>query len=467
MKLKENFNNFKIYIKNFYSTPDINSENKQRKKILHNLICLLIFSFILIIIIKIKTLISHPKEQLDTFLLISVILFFLFILLLLEKNHQSKSIAKMLIILTIIPTIYAFFHWGTDFPVALILSVLIIALSGALLNTRAVIINAFSLNLFIIILTSCQQKGLVAIKEPWRQAESQFDETVICTFFILIISLIIVMFTTHLRQALKVAEDNRKLLQKETGLLEIKIQERTREIREMQSEKISQLYRLAEFGRISAGIFHDLINPLTAISLNLEQINGKEQEKLDSTRNCLRQAIVASNKMADLISSIKKSIAAENEKKKFLLIFEIQNIISLLKYQAQKSNVTISILGDKNIYLYGDVLKFHQIMTNLIANGIEACAATTKQENKKVVIKIKRIKTILVIKVIDNGIGIKTQNINQIFEPFFTTKNKKGLGLGLSSTKNLIEKDFKGNIKVYSSPQKLTTFIVKMPLMIK
>lgn len=46
----------------------------------------------------------------------------------------------------------------------------------------------------------------------------------------------------------------------------------------MQSEKISQLYRLAEFGRISAGIFHDLINPLTAISLNLEQINGQEQE---------------------------------------------------------------------------------------------------------------------------------------------------------------------------------------------
>ncbi|MDD2354164.1 MAG: HAMP domain-containing sensor histidine kinase [Patescibacteria group bacterium] len=464
MKLKENFKRFKVYIKNFCTITNIKSEKGQKTKILHNLTCLLLGCFILIILIKIKTLAFKPDGQLAPLLIISAIVLFFFILLFLEKTHRCKNVAKILIILITIPTIHALFYWGADFPVALILSILIITLSGALLNTRAVIISAASFTAFIIALTYFQQKNLIVIKDKWRQTGPQLDDSMICALLILIISLIIIIFTTNLRQALKTAENSRKMLQKETNLLEIKIQERAKEIEEMQSEKISQLYRLAEFGRISAGIFHDLINPLTAISLNLEQINGQEQEKLESTRTCLSQAIIASNKMADLISSIKKSIAAENEKKQFLLISEIKNIASLLKYQAQKANVTISVFGDRNACLYGDVLKFHQIMTNLIVNGIEACVASSNRESRKVIIKIKRIKNILLIKVIDNGVGIKVKNVNQIFEPFFSTKNKRGLGLGLSSTKNLIEKDFKGNIKAYTSPQRLTTFIIKIPL---
>jgi two-component system NtrC family sensor kinase len=251
--------------------------------------------------------------------------------------------------------------------------------------------------------------------------------------------------------------------------LEIKVVERTQQLRQTEAEKINQLYRLAEFGRLSSGIFHDLINPLTAISLNLEQIKDETKNKISSTKSYLGQALLATHKMEGLIAGIKKQIQQESHLMIFSASEEIEQIIQILAYKARRANVSIDFQKKAEIKLYGDAIKFGQIISNLLANAIEASeiydgqADTNGREVK--IILVSRDNT-AVISVSDQGQGINSENIKKIFEPFFSTKKEsgRGLGLGLASAKNITEKNFSGQIAVSSQLGRGSLFTVTLPL---
>ena len=128
----------------------------------------------------------------------------------------------------------------------------------------------------------------------------------------------------------------------------------------MQLDKIGQLYRLAEFGRISSGIFHDLINPLTAVSLNLEQIN-KSQEHTETSEK-IEQAVTAAKRMETLVTSVKKQLKQEECQKQFSLSKEIKSMLEFSKYRALKNKIEIKFRYQEEIELFGDPLKFSQII---------------------------------------------------------------------------------------------------------
>ncbi len=230
---------------------------------------------------------------------------------------------------------------------------------------------------------------------------------------------------------------------------------------ESKREKINQLYRFAEFGRLACGVFHDLVNPLTALSLNLKQIDSQQIEIMGS-KTYLDQALMAADKIENLLISIKHQLQSKSDLKSFSLNDEVKQIISLLSYKARQANVKLSSLSEKRLSLYGDVIKFNQIITNLVCNAIEACDRT-KKKKRKVLIKLKSIRNEIIINIIDNGCGIG-DDINKIFRPFFSTRHghNGGLGIGLYSTKSIVERDFKGKIEVKLGL--VTNFTISLPL---
>lgn|SRR5680860_55535 len=441
--------------------PDI----VRRELILNILICLSIVVFAIINAIRLIDIINNPQDRgLPLIYSLIILLFFVF-LYFLSRYKKTKMASWLFIIIYTIPVIYCFWFWGADLPAALILFILIISLCAILINSCTALLCALAINIFLIFLTDLQLKGVIPLKNYWRSENHEVSDAIVYSLLIMIITGVILIFDKQIKRALNKLKTSEQALKKEKGMLEIKVNERTKAIQEMEADKISQLYRLAEFGRISSGIFHDLINPLTAISLNLEQINSQEDVRIGRTKECLVRAIRASSKMADLVGSIKKSIKQENVKKIFSFFTECQNTLKLLGYQARQANTEINLYGDKKVSLNGDCLKFNQIITNLVSNSIDACKSKATNIQTKIKLKIKRNKNLAIIKVTDNGVGIEPQIINRIFEPFFTTKDKRGLGLGLSSTKAIVEKDFKGNIKVYCNEYKQTVFVVKIPLL--
>lgn len=253
-------------------------------------------------------------------------------------------------------------------------------------------------------------------------------------------------------------EELRKLNHRLKSQVEVK----TKELQQSQFEKISHLYRFAEFGRLSSGLFHDLINPLTALTLNLESIQNSKKEELCEMKINLAQAINLARRMDDFIGAVKKQLIRQDEKRSFVVDEEIAHSLDVLTHKAKRNNVRFEQEIEKRIYLYGNPIKFNQVVMNLISNAIDSYDGLEK-EDKVVKIILRLIGEVVELCVKDYGSGIQPSFKDKIFDPFFTTKDyNKGIGIGLSSTKNIIENEFAGLISVKSEIDKGSEFVVKI-----
>ncbi|HBA36597.1 TPA: hypothetical protein DCZ15_01850 [Candidatus Falkowbacteria bacterium] len=454
---------------------------RRRELILNILLWFSIVGFAVLNVIRLIDLIKQPQDRgLPIIYTLSILLFFIF-LLRLSRKGRIKIAAWLLVVVYALPMLYSFIAWGADLPAALLLAVLIITLSGVLIGSNLVLISTAAINLFLIILTRWQTDGTVVVNGYWRKEPHELGDAIAYTILFLIIAIIAWLFSRGIEKALKRARQSEADLRQERDSLEIKVIEKTKELRQAETEKIGQLYHLAEFGRLSSGIFHDLINPLTAISLNLEQIKDQGKNEILGAKSYLSQAILATHKMEDLIASIKKQIQRESQTSSFSANEEIHQIIQILAYKARRAAVKIIFRPKTEVQLYGEAVKFGQVITNLLANAIEASEigdrrakqCTEQQEwptDKEVEIKLEPTADQVFITISDQGHGISPENVAKIFEPFFSTKNNftnnnaGGLGLGLSSSKNIIEKCFAGEITVDSHPGDGTKFIISLPL---
>lgn len=450
-------------IKIFLSPKSLDEDTRQRELILNILIFFSIGAFLLLNIIRLIDLATHINDRGLPVLYTLLILAFFCFLLWLSKRGQILAASWLLILTYSLPLAYSFITWGADLPAALILTVLIIALCGILLGAKAVLTSTLIINAGLVIITYHQASGLVSVNGYWRLEKHEVGDALAYAILFLIIAMIVWLFCREIKKNLERARQSEAELKQERDLLEIKVIERTEELRQLEAEKINQLYRFAEFGRLSSGIFHDLVNPLTAVSLNLEQIREEEMNKLSDAKSYLSQALSATKRMEDLVASIKKQIQREGEKRVFSLNEELRQIIQLLAYKARRAKVEIVLIASSELTLDGEALKFGQIITNLLANAIEACENSPQ---KKIIVSLEKVADMIELRVKDSGLGIAPENITKVFLPFFSTKkeNGRGLGIGLSSTKNIIEKDFGGSIEVVSQIGQETEFIIKLPI---
>lgn len=462
----------KIWLK-LFKLKNKDDRKRGRELILMILLTSSIICFSILNIIRLVDVINNTHDRGLPLIYTLVILSFFIFLFYLMRRGLLKFSSYLLIITYALPAIYSFINWGTDLPAALLLAILIITLTGILLGENSVLISTSFLVIFLVVVTYLQINGTIKVASYWRQETNDMGDIISYSFLLFIITIIVWLFCREIKKALNRAIKSEEELKKERDFLEIKVIERTAQIKSMEMEKMTQLYRLAEFGRLSSGIFHDLVNPLTAVSLNLEQVRIEGEEKILNAKSCLNQAILATHKMEGLIISIKKQLQKEGSLNLFYINEEIEQIIQILAYKARQAKVKIDFSSSSEFNLYGDSIKFGQIISNLLANAIEACEnkygdktiITNNLADPVIYISLTQINEYLNITVSDPGAGITPENINRIFEPFFSTKSQagQGLGIGLASTKNIIEKDFKGTIEVESKINSGTKFIINLP----
>ncbi len=452
----------KTFLKNLIKAKSYDKEVARKELILNILLAASIVGFTFLNIIRAVDVISNPNDRgLPIIFTLLILIFFIFLFWLSKKGKVTIS-SLLLVLIYALPTFYSFISWGADLPAALLLAVLLVTMSGSLIGARFAFISTLIIAIFLLTLTYLQENNIITVNSYWRQESHTLGDAIAYTFLFLIIATVAWLFAREIKKALRRAQISEQALKEERDSLEIKVIERTKQIKQMKAEKINQLYRLAEFGRLSSGIFHDLINPLTAVSLNLEQITVDNKNQISSAKSCLGQALIATHKMEDLIASIRKQLQRKNDLKNFSLNEEVEQAIQILSYKARRANVQIGFKADQSFFLHGDAIKFSQIITNLVSNAIEAYDQEDVGQ-KKVDISLDKKENEIQLTVSDNGCGIHQRDVDKIFEPFFSTKQQAdgGLGIGLSSTKNLIEKDFGGTIKVVADSN--TTFIIIFP----
>ncbi len=278
-------------IKQLLAPRSLDEEIARREQILNILIFFSIICFSALSLIRLLDFIAHGSDRgLAPALLLLILSFFIF-LFWLSKKKMFKTASWLLIIIYSLPMLYSFITWGADLPAALLMAILIITFFGVLMGSQASLISASILSVFLITLTWLQTNGLMATVNYWRLEKNELGDTIAYAVLMMVITVIVWIFDNGLNKALRRAHISEVALKQERNDLEIKVIERTAQLRELEAEKIEQLYRLAEFGRLSSGVFHDLINPLTAVSLNLEQIKNEGTTSLANAKDCLSQAI--------------------------------------------------------------------------------------------------------------------------------------------------------------------------------
>ncbi len=220
-------------------------------------------------------------------------------------------------------------------------------------------------------------------------------------------------------------------------------------------EHIHELHRLAQLGRLSAGLLHDMVSPLTAASLELQQLQEQSgSPAISRLAHNLRQ-------LEQYIESARKQWVTHNSEEWFSVAAEIKQVIGLLAGKARKAKVRIVMQAEDQRF-HGDPVQFHRVILNLMTNAIEAYQNETA--GRRVEVVIGRVKDVIRISVCDWGVGIAPELVDAVFEPFYTTKETTGgSGLGLAVVQEIVANSFGGSISVSSCPLQGTRFTLLLP----
>jgi two-component system sensor histidine kinase HydH len=227
------------------------------------------------------------------------------------------------------------------------------------------------------------------------------------------------------------------------------------------NEEMARHKRLVALGKLSAGIAHEIRNPLSSIR-GLAQFVYNSFSKTDERKEDLNTIVQEVDRLNKLVVQVLDFAKLKKlNLTRFSLNDLIRKIAELFELEIKDKQIKFSLELSPDIsQIQADEDQVRQILMNVIINAIQAIL-------NKGEIKIKTEKVLSkgepAIKLIieDSGIGIPEKDFNQIFDPFFSTK-EKGSGLGLSIAYKLIEAH-QGEIKVESKKGEGTKFVIFLP----
>ncbi len=244
--------------------------------------------------------------------------------------------------------------------------------------------------------------------------------------------------------------------------LEKKVEERTKELTEMQAHLI-QSEKLASLGKLAAGIAHEINNPLGGVLIYSHLLLEDTDENSPYYEN-LKKIVKETSRCKDIVKGLLEFARPKEPEMSLVNIDEIvERSLSIMECQALFQNIKIKKFYVSNLpKIVADSAQLQQVFVNIILNAAEAM-------NGNGILTISTSLngdgTFIEIKFSDTGHGIKEEDQKRLFEPFFTTKEVgKGTGLGLAISYSIIQKH-QGTIEVKSEVGKGSTFNVRLPVM--
>lgn len=222
--------------------------------------------------------------------------------------------------------------------------------------------------------------------------------------------------------------------------------------------QMSRMDRLASLGRMSAGIAHEVRNPLTGVSLLLDELHDRLLGQ-ESDQKLIRRALGEIERLESLVNEMLRFSTMPEPK---LVMASVEMVLHdslfLLRKQCQRLKVNlVEEIESELPQLRMDVDRIKQVLLNLMNNALDAMP-----DGGTLNIRARLQKDSVLIEVQDSGIGISADNLPLVFEPFFTDKGQ-GTGLGLAISYNIIS-DHGGDIQLDSLPGEGTTVKVSLPL---
>ncbi len=255
---------------------------------------------------------------------------------------------------------------------------------------------------------------------------------------------------------------NEKISNDEFGSVMLAVNSMSEELQNREDQLV-QSKKLASLGILTAGVAHELGNPLNNISMIAQTYltlydKLPDEDRLDYVNTVLSEA----ERIKDIVQDLLDFSKPKGKD------FNIASLNSVIRNSHRLVNNMLHVSGIKSEFdlqkdlppVFIDKNKIQEVIVNLETNAIQAMSpggmlfvkTRYKENDKYITIEVK-----------DTGKGIETEYLNNIFDPFFSTKGTEGTGLGLSIVYGIIEKH-KGKINVKSEIGVGTTFIIELPV---
>ncbi len=356
---------------------------------------------------------------------------------------EPRTGAKISIVLNLclcFPIIYFSGGISSSFWLILLLPVISAATSFGLLGSTLIALLACAEDLFFLLFINWETQIIL----PDQQLELALR----------ILSLMLVSYLTHQLAEGKRAEARRYQMAAE------QLAAANRSLKEAEAQ-VRRSERLAALGQLTAGLAHELRNPLGTMKSSAELL----------ARNVDRENAIAREMAGYINDEVDRTNSLITRFLDFArpqhLRLEEGDLPALLdrairRFEREKSGAMSSISVFKNYSpdvppLFFDAELMERVISNLLLN-----AAQASPTGGSVTVKTRRLDSVVEIVVIDRGCGIEAKNLESIFNPFFTTKSD-GVGLGLAIVSKIVD-EHGGRITVESTPGEGSVFRVCLPL---
>jgi signal transduction histidine kinase len=213
---------------------------------------------------------------------------------------------------------------------------------------------------------------------------------------------------------------------------------------------------------------HELRTPLTVVQVNLELVKGNPEEIVSSQSKWLDHSLLETKRMSKLVDDLLFLARADSQQqileiKQFSLDIVLRDVLESFRPLAETGGISLESSLDSEIRYWGDAFRIKQLLVILLDNALKYTPS-----GGQVNLNLQNRDTFAEIAVSDNGEGIPAEHLAKIFERFYRvdkarSRQKEGTGLGLAIADWII-RSHHGQVKVFSSPGKGTTFVISLPL---
>ncbi|HSI51450.1 MAG TPA: ATP-binding protein [Ideonella sp.] len=262
---------------------------------------------------------------------------------------------------------------------------------------------------------------------------------------------LLLLYVLHRRRALRQIFLARNALQQANDQLERQVDERTAQLRGANEELINQISqrqqaedaatqasKLALLGQMSAGISHEINQPLTALrALSRNAIQLLDNGRPRDVANNLKLIDEMTERMGRIVNQLKGFARKESLSLEAVpLANAVRNVLLMLDHRLHAEPVVLRMDVADSLMVRADTHRLEQVLLNLAGNALDAMAHSPQRRLR---IGAEQHGTRVLVQVEDSGVGMDEPSLQRLFEPFYTTKPAgQGLGLGLVISSKIV-----------------------------